>query len=65
MIGLDRRDAGSKPGKGNSDIEKFLSETAPLVEKRFSSYTGSVTLHIRDGKLASWEKKSGGRFRNE
>jgi ActR/RegA family two-component response regulator len=44
-------------------IEQFLNETAPGIERHFSNYTGSVTFHIRDGKLASWESKTGGRFK--
>ena len=44
-------------------IDPFLNEAAPKVERHFPEYTGSVTLHIRDGKLASWETKAGGRYK--
>ena len=44
-------------------IESFLNDTAPKVERHFTEYTGSITLHIRDGKLASWESKAGGRYK--
>ena len=45
-------------------ILPFLNKTAPLIERQFPKYTGSVTLHIRDGKLASWESKAGGRYKS-
>ena len=40
----------------------FLNKAASIIERHFEEYTGSVTLHIRDGKLASWESKTGGRY---
>ncbi len=50
----------SELGEG---ISPFLNKAASIIEQQFPKYTGSVTLHIRDGKLASWESKAGGRYK--
>ncbi len=56
----DNTPPDSDPAKG---MQSFLNDAAPIVERQFPKYTGSVTLHIRDGKLASWENKAGGRYK--
>ena len=56
--------AMAKSGDLRKGVLPFLDEVAPIVEKKFPEYTGSVTLHIRDGKLASWESKAGGRYKD-
>ncbi len=45
-----------------SGVSHFLNEAAPLVSRQLPDYTGSVTLHIRDGELTSWEYKTGGNY---
>jgi DNA-binding NtrC family response regulator len=51
------------PNNGSANgVHPFLNEAASTIDRHFSKYTGSVTLHIRDGKLASWESKTGGRY---
>ena len=56
--------AVSKSNDSRRGVLPFLDEAAPIIEKKFPEYTGSVTLHIRDGKLASWESKAGGRYKD-
>ena len=65
LVNFDHKFLGGVPhGNGHEiGIEPFLNEAAPKIEQHFSEYTGSVTLHIRDGKLASWESKAGGRYK--
>ncbi len=47
-----------------SGVLPFLNEAAPLISRRLSDYTGTVTLHIQDGELASWESKAGGCYKS-
>ena len=56
--------AVAKSSDSRRGVLPFLDEAAPIIEKKFPEYTGSVTLHIRDGKLASWESKAGGRYKD-
>ena len=58
--GLDSAPPNNDPANG---ALPFLNEAASTIERHFPKYTGSVTLHIRDGKLASWESKTGGRYK--
>jgi len=64
-VNFDRKFLDVVPPSNGPEIgiEPFLNEAAPTIELHFPEYTGSVTLHIRDGKLASWESKAGGRYR--
>ena len=55
--------AMTKSSDSRKGVLPFLDEAAPIIEQKFPEYTGSVTLHIRDGKLASWESKAGGRYK--
>ncbi len=67
LVNSDRKFLDSfSPNNGPEivGIEPFLIEAASKVERHFPEYTGSVTLHIRDGKLASWESKAGGRYKD-
>ena len=45
-----------------SGVLPFLNEAAPLINRQLPDYTGSVTLHIRDGELTDWEYKTGGHY---
>jgi len=45
-----------------SGVSHFLNEAAPLISRQLPDYTGSVTLHIRDGELTDWEYKTGGHY---
>jgi len=59
LMGAIEKSRNSRKG-----VLPFLDEAAPIIERKFPEYTGSVTLHIRDGRLASWESKAGGRYKD-
>lgn len=65
LVNFDRKILDDVPSNNDSEIgvEPFLNEAAPTIEQCFPEYTGSFTLHIRNGKLASWESKAGGRYK--
>ncbi len=44
---------------------KFLNVIAEFVLEYFPDFTGSVTIHIKDGKIGSYEKKEAGRFQKK
>jgi len=37
-------------------MERFEKEIRILIRRWFPKFTGSITLHIRDGEVLEWEE---------
>ncbi len=46
-------------------LTKFLNTIVETVYFHFQDFTGSVTIHITNGKIGSYEKKEAGKFQKK
>lgn len=44
-------------------MKKFCNKILSVLNDFFPDFTGSITLHVKNGKIESWKKEEHGRLK--